>query len=63
MMKKDILVIMGVDPGSSVTGYGLVKSRQGHQISLLDYGIIKTDPGFQPEEKLKKISKLRLIYQ
>jgi crossover junction endodeoxyribonuclease RuvC len=55
MSKKDLLVIMGVDPGSSVTGYGLVKTGQSDVISLLDYGIIKTDPGFQQEEKLKKI--------
>jgi crossover junction endodeoxyribonuclease RuvC len=55
MIKKNVLVIMGVDPGSSVTGYGLVKIRPGNEISLLDYGIIKTDPGFKPEEKLKKI--------
>ena len=55
MRKRDVLVIMGVDPGSSVTGYGLVKTRSGNEISLLDYGTIKTDSGFQPEEKLKKI--------
>jgi crossover junction endodeoxyribonuclease RuvC len=55
MNKKDVLVIMGVDPGSSVTGYGLVKTGQSDEISLLDYGIIKTDPGFQQEDKLKKI--------
>jgi crossover junction endodeoxyribonuclease RuvC len=55
MSKKEVLVIMGVDPGSSVTGYGLVKTGPGNEISLLDYGIIKTDPGSQQEEKLKKI--------
>ena len=55
MRKRDVLVIMGVDPGSSVTGYGLVKTRPGNEISLLDYGTIKTDSGFQPEEKLKTI--------
>lgn len=55
MRKREVLVIMGVDPGSSVTGYGLVKTQPGNEISLLDYGTIKTDSGFQPEEKLKKI--------
>lgn len=55
MRKREVLVIMGVDPGSSVTGYGLVKTQPSNEISLLDYGTIKTDSGFQPEEKLKKI--------
>lgn len=55
MREKEKLLIMGVDPGSSVTGYGLVVTNLGDEISLLDYGIIKTDPGFQQEEKLKKI--------
>lgn len=55
MSKNDVLVIMGVDPGSSVTGYGLVKTGRSDEISLLDYGIIKTDPGFQQKDKLKKI--------
>jgi crossover junction endodeoxyribonuclease RuvC len=55
MREKEKLLIMGVDPGSSVTGYGLIVTNLGDEISLLDYGIIKTDPGFQQEEKLKKI--------
>ena len=55
MREKKKLLIMGVDPGSSVTGYGLIVTNLGDEISLLDYGIIKTDPGFQQEEKLKKI--------
>jgi crossover junction endodeoxyribonuclease RuvC len=55
MREKEKLLIMGVDPGSSVTGYGLIVTNLGDEISLLNYGIIKTDPGFQQEEKLKKI--------
>jgi crossover junction endodeoxyribonuclease RuvC len=55
MRKAQGLVIMGVDPGSSVTGFGLIKTTSGDEISLVDYGIIKTNPGSQPEEKLKKI--------
>ena len=54
MREKKELVILGVDPGSSVTGYGLIRTAKG-EIDLLDYGVVKTDPGFQQEQKLKKI--------
>jgi crossover junction endodeoxyribonuclease RuvC len=55
MKKKNELLIMGVDPGSLVTGYGLIRATQGQDVSLLDYGIIKTQPDQQPEQKLEKI--------
>jgi len=54
MRKRKGQVILGVDPGNSVTGYGLIKTVKG-EISLLDYGTIKTNPGFPQEQKLTKI--------
>jgi len=53
--KRKELVIMGVDPGSAVTGFGLIKTTQGEEVTLLDYGTIKTKPGFQQDQKLKEI--------
>jgi crossover junction endodeoxyribonuclease RuvC len=55
MKKKEELVIMGVDPGSAVTGFGLIKTTQGEEVTLLDYGTIKANRELRQEEKLKKI--------
>jgi len=48
------LVIMGVDPGSMATGYGLVKSNRQTSV-LMDFGVIRTDSKKPLSEKLKQI--------
>jgi crossover junction endodeoxyribonuclease RuvC len=51
--RKD-LIILGVDPGSIATGYGLIRSN--HQKSvLMDFGVIRTDSKKTLPEKLKQI--------
>lgn len=35
-------IILGIDPGTSIMGYGLIKER-GNEISLITLGIIKLD--------------------
>jgi len=34
------MIILGIDPGFSVTGYGVLK-KEGHQTTLLDCGYLK----------------------
>jgi crossover junction endodeoxyribonuclease RuvC len=48
------LIILGVDPGSIATGYGLINSN-GQKNVLLDYGVIRTDSKKSLPEKLKEI--------
>jgi crossover junction endodeoxyribonuclease RuvC len=48
------LTILGVDPGSRATGYGLIKSTEQKNI-LIDYGVIRTDSKKSLPEKLKQI--------
>lgn len=42
MTKTKNNIILGIDPGLANTGYGLVKVN-GHNITLIDCGYIKTD--------------------
>jgi crossover junction endodeoxyribonuclease RuvC len=35
------LLILGLDPGTSITGYGMVSQRQ-YQLSVQKYGVIRT---------------------
>ncbi len=66
------MVILGIDPGTASTGFGLikVKSKGGNiktSLKCLGYGLIKTNPSFSSAERLKKInnelSKLIKKYQ
>lgn len=49
------MVILGVDPGTATTGYGLIKTTK-KGLECLDYGSIKTEPSFTMANRLKKIN-------
>lgn len=48
------MIVLGVDPGAGTTGYGVV-ARSGGAISLLECGVIRTDPATRLPERLKEI--------
>lgn len=43
--------ILGIDPGTARTGYGLVRTV-GQKVSLLDYGCIETSPDRTVSQRL-----------
>lgn len=47
-------IILGVDPGTAITGYGLIKIS-GSTMSLLTLGVIQTGKGDDHPMKLKSI--------
>jgi len=55
------MIIIGIDPGTASTGYGIVKktrkvkSKRG-SLKCLDYGLIKTSPSFPTAERLQKLN-------
>ena len=54
-MQKPAKIILGIDPGTLVMGYGLIVVK-GHEITLLELGVLK--PG-----KVKDVyKKLQLIF-
>lgn len=50
------MIILGIDPGTATTGYGVIKSGRQKKLICLDFGCIKTDPSLNPAERLKKIN-------
>jgi crossover junction endodeoxyribonuclease RuvC len=46
--------ILGLDPGTASTGYGIVDSVDG-KLSVVDYGVIKTSAKASPSLRLQKI--------
>ncbi|GAB4265665.1 crossover junction endodeoxyribonuclease RuvC [Thermincola ferriacetica] len=49
------MLILGVDPGTAITGYGLVRV-QGNKLDAVSYGCIRTDAGLPLHQRLQKIN-------
>ena len=49
------MIILGIDPGTATTGYGVIRKRK-NRLETLDYGCILTSPSSPPSERLKKIN-------
>jgi crossover junction endodeoxyribonuclease RuvC len=49
------MIILGIDPGTATTGYGIVK-KEGNSLTCLKYGVIKTSPDLEAEARLKQIN-------
>lgn len=47
-------IILGIDPGSRITGYGLIE-KQGSRLSFVDCGCIYTDDSRSMPERLQQI--------
>ena len=50
------MIIIGIDPGTANTGYGIVKKQGARKFKCLGCGLIKTEPCFSAPERLKKIN-------
>ncbi len=55
------MIILGIDPGTATTGYGIVKIKNQklktkNYLKCLDYGVIQTSLKFSDSERLKKLN-------
>ena len=48
------MLVLGVDPGSAITGFGLIKEA-GNKLSAVDYGCIRTSTSQSTETRLQII--------
>jgi len=48
------MLIMGIDPGVAISGYGLVYSCNG-AYSVVEYGVLRTDNDMPVEQRLKRV--------
>lgn len=49
------MLVLGIDPGTATTGYGLVRETDDGGIEMVDYGIISTPKNTPPESRLLTI--------
>jgi crossover junction endodeoxyribonuclease RuvC len=47
--------VLGVDPGTGVTGYGVVARRGGGAVSLVECGVIRTSPSQPLPVRIREI--------
>ena len=48
------MLVLGIDPGTAITGYGLVKG-EGDDLTLVAYGAITTSSDWPLPERLRRI--------
>jgi crossover junction endodeoxyribonuclease RuvC len=49
------MIVLGIDPGSSVTGYGIIQSNNNSHLNCLDYGCIRLSSKKELNVRLKEI--------
>ena len=49
------MLVIGIDPGTARTGYGLVRQSDSGTLDLVDFGVIQTSPNQPMSERLLKI--------
>ena len=49
------MLVIGIDPGTARTGYGLIRQSESGSLDLVDFGVIQTSPNQPMSERLLKI--------
>ncbi len=51
------MIILGVDPGTAATGWGIIEKSKikSQKLKVIDYGCIKTTPNLPTAERLNKL--------
>lgn len=54
------MLVIGIDPGTAITGYGVIRENEDGSLTAIDYGVIRTSPETDmPNRLLKLHSKLK----
>lgn len=46
------MLVLGIDPGIAITGYGFIKTDQRNQYKCVDYGVIRTNADLADPDRL-----------
>jgi crossover junction endodeoxyribonuclease RuvC len=49
------MLVLGIDPGIAITGYGFVRVDGSNQYHCVDYGVVTTEAGLQDAERLQTL--------
>lgn len=54
-LSPDARVVLGIDPGTAVTGYGVVARTPDGRVRLLECGVIRTSSGKALPERIREV--------
>ncbi len=61
------MITFGIDPGTAITGYGIIDEEQDGCLRVLDFGVIRTSAELPQAERLvelyKRIKELILLHR
>ena len=61
------MLVVGIDPGTATTGYGFVRETAGGDLEVVDFGVILTPAGLEPEKRLlllyNQLNELLLLHR
>ena len=61
------MLVLGIDPGTATTGYGLVRETEQGDLEVVDFGVILTPAGMAPEKRLlllhERLVEILLLHQ
>jgi len=50
------MIILGIDPGTATTGYGVIQKLPGNKFSLIAFGVISTPKGDSDAARLQTLA-------
>jgi len=51
------MIIIGIDPGTATTGFGVIKKTKNDKLELIEYGCITTEKNLNSAKRLEKLYK------
>ncbi len=56
------MIILGIDPGTAITGFGIIKEEENGELTVLDFGVIRTSSNNSQAERLAQLyDKIKLL--
>lgn len=60
------MLVLGVDPGTATTGYGLVREKEDGSLEVVDYGVVETPASLSMPQRLlmlhQRLSEIILLH-
>jgi len=65
--QNDDMIVFGVDPGTAITGYGIIRETQNSDLEMVDCGVIRTSAELSDwvrlQQLFEKISELLTLHR
>jgi crossover junction endodeoxyribonuclease RuvC len=61
------MLVIGIDPGTAITGYGLVREEKNGGLTVVDYGVVRTPAKLPMPERLlslyRQLKEITLLHR